>query len=182
MIIAFGIWTIAAFVFAGIGISAGKSKKPVGFFTTVEPPKVTDVKKYNHAVSLLWIVVALIFEAMGFPFLFLKQNSPFVFLIVFGVVALVIGMMIAYLRIEEKYAEKKLITNDDGIGEDGLIRLGQVLFPKPLGINQIWNMNFPGCPLTECKGLLRARKDGNVIIPSPEWKSSVMHVPSVDAQ
>ena len=57
MIIAFGIWTIAAFVFAGIGISAGKSKKPVGFFTTVEPPKVTDVKKYNHAVSLLWINV-----------------------------------------------------------------------------------------------------------------------------
>ena len=108
MIIAFGIWTIAAFVFAGIGISAGKSKKPVGFFTTVEPPKVTDVKKYNHAVSLLWIVVALIFEAMGFPFLFLKQNSPFVFLIVFGVVALVIGMMIAYLRIEEKYVKKNI--------------------------------------------------------------------------
>ena len=83
MIIAFGIWTIVALVFAGIGIGAGRSKKPVGFFTTVEPPKVTDVKKYNHAVSLLWIVVAVIFEAMGIPFLFLKQNSPFVFLIVF---------------------------------------------------------------------------------------------------
>lgn len=43
---------------------------------------------------------------MGIPFLFLKQNSPVVFLIVFGVIALVIGMMIAYLRIEEKYGKK----------------------------------------------------------------------------
>ena len=26
---------------------------------------------------------------------------------------------------------------------------------KPLGRNQIWNVNFPGCKLEECKGILR---------------------------
>ena len=32
------------------------------------------------------------------------------------------------------------------------------LLDKPLGINQIWNVNFPGCRLEECKGILRDRK------------------------
>lgn len=103
MIIAFIIWTIVAILFMGIGIRAGKTKEPAGFFTFVDPPKVTDVKGYNHAVSVLWIVAAAIFELMGIPFLFLKQNSPMAFLIVFGVVVLIVGMMIAYSRIEDKY-------------------------------------------------------------------------------
>lgn len=32
------------------------------------------------------------------------------------------------------------------------------LIAKPLPQNQIWNINFPGCPLAECKGVLRDRK------------------------
>lgn len=32
------------------------------------------------------------------------------------------------------------------------------LIEKPLEINQIWNVNFPGCRLSECKGILRDRK------------------------
>ena len=31
------------------------------------------------------------------------------------------------------------------------------LIDKPLGINQIWNVNFPGCRVAECKGILRDR-------------------------
>ena len=31
------------------------------------------------------------------------------------------------------------------------------LINKPLAINQIWNVNFPGCGLAECKGILRDR-------------------------
>ena len=32
------------------------------------------------------------------------------------------------------------------------------LLSKPLAINQIWNVNFPGCRLAECNGILRDRK------------------------
>lgn len=32
------------------------------------------------------------------------------------------------------------------------------LLDKPLGLNQIWNVNFPGCELKDCKGVLRDRK------------------------
>ena len=31
------------------------------------------------------------------------------------------------------------------------------LMEKPLGDNQIWNVNFPSCPLSECGGILRDR-------------------------
>ena len=31
------------------------------------------------------------------------------------------------------------------------------LLDKPLSINQIWNVNFPGCRLSECRGVLRDR-------------------------
>lgn len=103
MIIAFVIWSIVAVVFLGIGISGWKSTDAVGFFTFVKPPAVNDIRKYNHSVSILWVVSAVILEIMGVPFLFLGQNSPIFFLVVFGVVALIIGMIIAYFKIEEKY-------------------------------------------------------------------------------
>lgn len=31
------------------------------------------------------------------------------------------------------------------------------LIDKPLGYGQIWNVNFPECPLSECRGILRDR-------------------------
>lgn len=33
-----------------------------------------------------------------------------------------------------------------------------LLIDKPLGRDQIWNVNFPGCPLSECGGILYDRK------------------------
>lgn len=90
-------------VFAGIGISAYRSEKAVGFFTFAEPPIVNDVKKYNHAVSILWIVGAVLLEMTGIPLLVLEQNSPMFVPVIFGVVVLIIGMMIVYIGIEHKY-------------------------------------------------------------------------------
>ena len=31
------------------------------------------------------------------------------------------------------------------------------IIDKRLGFGQIWNVNFPDCPLSECKGILRDR-------------------------
>ena len=39
----------------------------------------------------------------GIPLLVLEQNSPMFITVIFGVVVLVIGMMIVYVRIEHKY-------------------------------------------------------------------------------
>lgn len=32
------------------------------------------------------------------------------------------------------------------------------LIEKPLPVNQIWNVNFPGCTLAECRGILKNQK------------------------
>lgn len=101
--IAFVIWTIVSLIFAGIGISARKSKEVIGFFTGVKPPSVRDISKYNHAVSTLWLLSAILLELMGIPFLFAEQNSPAFISVFFGVIILVLGMMITYRMIEKKY-------------------------------------------------------------------------------
>lgn len=103
MIIAFVIWSVVAVIFLAIGVSAWKAKEPIGFFTFVDPPKVKDVKRYNHAVAKLWFAAAIIFEVLGVPMLGLKQNSPQTIFMILGVVALVIAMVIVYTRVEAKY-------------------------------------------------------------------------------
>ena len=103
MIIGFVIWSLCAGVFLAIGISAWQAKKPVGFFTGQKPPEVNNVEKYNHAVAVLWFISAGVYEALGIPLLFLKQNSPGFIPVIISVPALLIAMMIAYVRIENRY-------------------------------------------------------------------------------
>ena len=103
MIIGFIIWSLVAVIFIAIGISCRKSREAVGFFTGCKPPKIKDVKGYNHAVSVLWFVTGGIYELLGIPFLFLEQNSPWFILIVLAVVLGMIIMMGVYIKIESKY-------------------------------------------------------------------------------
>ena len=106
MCIAFIIWSMVAILFIGMGITCAKTENAVGFFTFSKPPYVEDVKSYNKAVAILWIVSAAVFEIIGLPILFLQQNSPLVIAIIFAVMIWVLGLMIAYLRIEEKYKSR----------------------------------------------------------------------------
>ncbi|WP_283682286.1 hypothetical protein [Parablautia sp. Marseille-Q6255] len=103
MVIGFVTWSIVAVIFLSIGITCRRSDKATGFFTFVEPPAVTDVKQYNKAVSILWFGAAVILEVLGLPLLFAKQNSPVFIFMIIGMMLLVIGMAIVYLRIEAKY-------------------------------------------------------------------------------
>ena len=101
-IIGFVIWTVVAFIFVIIGISAWRADEPVGFFTFQKPPEVTDIKGYNHAVAKIWFVFAVVMELLGLPLL-AGQNSPYIMLSVFGAMFGVIGISVAYLKIEAKY-------------------------------------------------------------------------------
>lgn len=103
MIVGFIIWSICAAIFGGIGISCRKSGEAAGFFTFVKPPVVEDVEHYNNAVSKLWFAGSGVFEIIGVPLLFLKQNSPLFVLVVFAVVILFLVIMIVYIKIETKY-------------------------------------------------------------------------------
>ncbi len=104
--IGFVIWSLVSAILLGIGISAWKSKKPVGFFTGVKPPEVKDISKYNRSVAVLWFVYAILIEICGIPLLFLEHNSAGFIPVIIGVAAITIAMEIVYLQIEKTY--KKL--------------------------------------------------------------------------
>ena len=94
------------FKFISLNFLYRKAKEPVGFFTGVKPPEVTDVEGYNKAVSTLWFVFAFLLELMGVPFLFVKQNSAYAIFVILFMMPLIIGMVVVYLKIEGKYKKK----------------------------------------------------------------------------
>lgn len=103
--IAFVIWTLVALVFVVIGISSWRAEEEIGFFTGVKPPKMRDVKAYNHAVAKLWWVFSFLFEVIGLPLIVIEQNNPIALIIAVFVPFLIIGIIIAYKKIELKYKE-----------------------------------------------------------------------------
>ena len=105
MIYGLVIWSSVAVLITGIGIRSWKSKKPAGFFAGVEPPKVKNVRKYNHAVAAMWFVYAILFEFLGFPFLLQKQNAPLFILTILGVAAISIALPVVYNRILTRYRD-----------------------------------------------------------------------------
>ena len=53
----------------GLGIKDMFSKNPVGFWANTETIKVKDVKDYNRASGLLFIIYGIIFVILGIPLL-----------------------------------------------------------------------------------------------------------------
>ena len=105
MITGFVIWSLVSLIFLGIGCSSWKSKESVGFFTGVKPAQMKDVTAYNRAVAKIWFVFAGLLEIVGIPLLFLEQNSPLCFIVVFAVLILVFAIIVAYIRVEAKYRQ-----------------------------------------------------------------------------
>lgn len=103
--IGFIIWSICTLVFVIIGISTWKSAEPAGFFTGVKPPKIPEqnVKKYNHSVAIIWFVFSVIFEMLGLPVLLCEQNSPYLIFTMLGSIFSIIGIIVAYLKVENYY-------------------------------------------------------------------------------
>ena len=106
MVGGFIIWSIVALVLLGIGIRARNSGQAAGFFAGVKPPEVKDIRAYNHAVAWMWFGYAAVFELLGIPFLFLKQNSALLVPFMMGVVAATIALMIVYHKILQKHRKE----------------------------------------------------------------------------
>lgn len=106
MRIGFVIWSMLALIFLGLGIWSRSSEKQVNFWSNVKSPEMKDIKKFNRAISKLWITFAVCYEILGLPLLFCEQNSPVFLLSVLGVIFLVIGIMSAYMVVENKYRKR----------------------------------------------------------------------------
>ena len=106
MIAGFVIWTIVSIILFGVGVWTWISDKAVGFYTGVKPPEVNDIRKYNHSVAVLWFIYAALFELLGLPLLFLKQNAAGFLWSMLGVAAISILLMICYNRILARHRKK----------------------------------------------------------------------------
>ena len=60
--IGFVIWSLFGVFIIGLGIKDMFSKNPVGFWANTETIKVKDVKGYNRASGLLFIIYGIIFD------------------------------------------------------------------------------------------------------------------------
>ena len=106
MIFGFIIWSLISLVILVIGIRCWKSEKAVEFFTGVKPPAVSDIRKYNRSVAVLWFAYAALLELLGLPFLFLKHNAAGFLLCIAGVPVISIALMLVYTRILRRYEQK----------------------------------------------------------------------------
>lgn len=79
--IAFGIWGLVGLLFIVMGIYDFNSKKakPFGFWANVKVASIEDVKGYNRALGILWMVYGVLFTLIGLPLL-AGQNSPFIYI------------------------------------------------------------------------------------------------------
>ena len=106
------IWYITIFgcavLFAGIGVYAGKLKKPMWFWSgsQVDPRTITDVKAYNGANARMWILYSLWYWASGLAWIWSK---PLALVLLMLSCTVGVGILIAtYHKIEKKYKKTGL--------------------------------------------------------------------------
>ena len=105
--VGFIIWAQVGVVIIVLGICDLFAKKPVGFWANVETMKVNDVKGYNRATGILFIVYGAVFILLGLPILG-GQNTPLILLSAVGVMFETIVIMVIYsVCIVNKYQSKK---------------------------------------------------------------------------
>lgn len=106
MLTAFCIWTLASLLFLGFSVHCWSAKKAVGFFANAQPPEVSDIPAYNRAVARIWLVMGVLFELLGLPFLYAQQDSPIFIFLTLGVVFLMLGCIVAYVFTVNRYRKK----------------------------------------------------------------------------
>ena len=106
MTVAYVIWCVCALFFLLLGVKGRHSQKPMGFWANVKAPdsgRYRDVKRYNRAVSNLFIGFALVFAALGSPLLLCQRDSAALLLVLLGAPLLCIALMVCYVFIDAKY-------------------------------------------------------------------------------
>lgn len=108
---AFIIWAICGLCFIGMGIFDffSKKEKPFGFWANADSPsalQIENVKAYNRALGILWLVYGILFILLGIPLL-AGQNTPYILLSILGTMFISIAAMAVYVTVIEKKYRKK---------------------------------------------------------------------------
>lgn len=95
---------ICASIFISIGIFALNKKTPINFWsgTTVSPEEIRDIKAYNRANGLMWIIYGASYILYGVLGFFVSGDIITLIMIV-GTLGGLILMVMVYRRIYGKY-------------------------------------------------------------------------------
>lgn len=98
----FTILCIWGVIYVCLAIYIWFSKKAIGFWGNKKMFEVTDIRKYNHAMSKLYVVYGIVFILLGLPLL--TGTHQWIILSLAGVVVETIVLMAVYsLVIKKKY-------------------------------------------------------------------------------
>lgn len=97
------VW-ICALAFISIGIYALKRKTPMHFWsgTTVKPEEISDIKAYNKANGIMWILYSFTFILGGILSLLFNTNIGGIIVAISSTLGSII-LMLVYRRIYQKY-------------------------------------------------------------------------------
>ncbi len=102
-IIGFIVWCIFGSFFLVLAVCTWFAKKPMRFWANADVFEVSEIPKYNRAVSKLFGLFGILLIALGTPLL-AGQNSAWSLIPVFGTMLASIAAMAVYsLVIEKKY-------------------------------------------------------------------------------
>lgn len=101
--IGFIIWAAVGVLFFVIGIYAFFAGKPVGFWANAKTPEIEDVKSYNRALGMAFLVYGGLFIFLGLPLL--AEPDLMIFSTI-GVMFATIFLMAVYMKVEQKYRKK----------------------------------------------------------------------------
>ena len=102
---AFIIWALMGIVMIGFGIYAlfAKTARPFGFWSNAETLPMKDVKGYNRAGSILFMVFGVLFILIGLPLLFDAKGAGLIIPILGSVFLSITAMAVYVTVIEKKY-------------------------------------------------------------------------------
>lgn len=102
-IIWFAVTLGCAALFFGIGVFAERSEKPMWFWagSTVDPAKITDVKRYNKENGIMWQVYSLFYVASAVAEIW--SSLVAVILLVITATVGTVPLIFIYNRIYRKY-------------------------------------------------------------------------------
>lgn len=102
----FMIWALIGILFIGFGIADIFAEKPAGFWANAKTIEVTDIKKYNRSVGIMFCIYGVVMILLGLPLLD-EKYTPLIVFSGIGLMMETIVMMVVYtVVVEPKYRKK----------------------------------------------------------------------------
>ena len=133
--------------------------------------------KIHHEGTNIIVLLALALVAINVLLHFFAAKWLFITVLVISVILMC--LVLNFFRLPHRHFESEspldVVASVDGV----VVALEEVLeelIDRDPGPDQVWNVNFPGCPLAACSGILRDRTMSQAIV-YEDWYQPARQLP-----